>query len=52
MSENEQLCDRVKHIDCLLANVMTLIQHRFFREDVNDIIQTVRQVYHNLLMFI
>ena len=47
LSENEELRNRVKTMEGLLANVMTLIQSRFFGEDVNEIIQVARQVYHN-----
>nr|XP_027186858.1 uncharacterized protein LOC105851333 [Cicer arietinum] len=44
MSENEELRDRVNHMENLLANIMTLIQNRFSGEDVNDIIQAARQI--------
>lgn len=44
LSENEELRDRVKTMEGLLANVMTLIQSRFSGEDVNEIIQAARQV--------
>ncbi|XP_073222814.1 uncharacterized protein [Cicer arietinum] len=43
-SENEELRERVKNMENLLANVMTLIQNRFSGADVNDIIQAARQV--------
>lgn len=52
LSENEELRDRVKTMEGLLANVMTLIQSRFSGEDVNEIIQAARQVLLNLLIFI
>ncbi|XP_073224493.1 uncharacterized protein [Cicer arietinum] len=47
-SDNEELRERVKNMENLLANVMTLIQNRFSGEYVNDIIQAARQVYHKL----
>jgi len=52
LSENEELCDRVKTMEGLLANVMSLIQSRFSGEDVNEIIQAARQVLSNLLIFV
>jgi len=44
LAENEELRDRVKTMEGLLANVMNLIQSRFSGEDVNEIIQAARQV--------
>ncbi|AES64392.1 hypothetical protein MTR_2g021870 [Medicago truncatula] len=44
LSENKELRDRVKTMEGLLANVMTLIQSRFSGEDVNEIMQAARQV--------
>jgi len=52
LSENEELRDRVKTMEGLLANVMTLIQSRFSGKDVNEIIQAARQVLPNLLIFV
>ncbi|XP_058746107.1 uncharacterized protein LOC131618975 isoform X1 [Vicia villosa] len=43
VSENEELRDRVKHMEGLLANVITLIQNKFSGQDVNDIIQAASQ---------
>jgi len=52
LSENEELHDRVKTMEGLLANVMTLIESKFYGEDVNEMIQAVRQVHRNLLIFV
>lgn len=48
--DNQELRNRVKRMENLFLNVMTLIENRFPGEDVNDILETVRQVYYILLL--
>ncbi|XP_057417302.1 uncharacterized protein LOC130711622 isoform X2 [Lotus japonicus] len=43
-SENEELRDRMKHMENLLANVLTLIQNRLPGEDLNELVDAARRV--------
>ncbi|XP_057444040.1 uncharacterized protein LOC130736214 [Lotus japonicus] len=43
-SENEELRDRMKHMENLLTNVLTLIQNRLPGEDLNERMDAARRV--------
>ncbi|XP_057420583.1 uncharacterized protein LOC130714677 [Lotus japonicus] len=43
-SENEELRDRMKHMENLLVNVLTLIQNRLPGEDLNELVDAARRV--------